>query len=146
MAEKTRTRIPIKQGFFTVPSSPDEPLKFLGTRCEDCGEYFFPKRTICAKCNSQNTVDVEISSRGTLYSYTFVHFPMFGSSVEEYKEGYGVGQVDLPEGPRLQMPLAGKQEDFRIGQTVQAELHTVRRDEAGNDVVTISFRPVEDKP
>jgi uncharacterized OB-fold protein len=81
-----------------------------------------------------------------LYSYTFVHFPMFGSSAEENKEGYGVGQVDLPEGPRLQMPLAGKQEDFRVGQTVQAELSTLRRDDAGNDVVTVRFRPVEEKP
>ena len=71
---------------------------------------------------------------------------MFGSSAEEHKEGYGVGQVDLPEGPRLQMPLAGKQEDFRVGLTVQAELNTLRRDDAGNDVVTVHFRPVEEKP
>ncbi len=146
MNEKTRPRVPIKQGFFTVPSSPDQPPKFLGTLCEDCGEHFFPKRTICAKCSSQNTVDVEMSSRGTLYSYTFVHFPMFGSSAEEYKKGYGVGQVDLPEGPRLQMPLAGKQEDFCIGQTVQAELNTLRQDDAGNDVMNVRFRPVEGKP
>ncbi len=121
------------------------PPRFLGTRCEDCGEYFFPKRTICAKCNSENTEGVEMGSRGTLYSYTFVHFPMFGSSAEEYKEGYGVGQVDLPEGPRLQMPLAGKQEDFCIGQTVQAELNTLSQDEAGNDLVSVHFRLVEEK-
>jgi len=146
MTEETRTRIPIKEDFFTVPSSPQVPPKFLGTRCKECDEYFFPRRAICAKCNSQNTVDVEMSSRGTLYSYTFVHIPMFGSSAEEHKEGYGVGQVDLPEGPRLQMPLAGKQADFRVGLTVQAELSTLRRDDAGNDVVTVHFRPVEEKP
>ena len=146
MTEKTRTRIPIKQGFFTVPSSPHEPPKFLGTRCEECDEYFCPRRAMCAKCNSQNTVDVEMGSRGMLYSYTFVHFPMFGSSAEEHKEGYGVGQVDLTEGPRLQMPLAGKQADFHVGQTVQAELNTLRRDDAGNDVVTVRFRPMGEMP
>ena len=145
MIEKTRPRIPIKKGFFTVPNRPDESPKFLGTRCQDCGEHFFPKRFICARCNSENTVDVEISSKGTLYSYTFVHMPMFGSSAEESKEGYGVGQIDLPEGPRLQMPLAGKQEDFCIGQTVQAELAILRRDDAGNDLVSVRFRPVEEK-
>ena len=143
MIKKTRTRIPIKQGFFTMPDSPDVPPKFLGTRCRDCGEYFFPKRFMCAKCNSENTVAVEMNSRGTLYSYTFVHMPMFGSSAEESKEGYGVGQIDLPEGPRLQMPLAGRQKDFCIGQTVQAELTILRQDNAGNDVVTVRFRPVE---
>jgi uncharacterized OB-fold protein len=145
MTEKTRPRIPIKEGFFTVPTSTDESPKFLGTRCRDCGECFFPKRTICAKCNSQKTVDVEMSSQGTLYSFTFVHFPMFGSSAEEYKEGYGVGQVDLPEGPRLQMPLAGRQEDFCIGQTVQSELTIMRQDDAGNDLVSVRFRPMEVK-
>ncbi len=143
MTDKERPRVPIKQGFFTVPSSVDEPPRFLGTRCKDCDEFFFPKRTICARCNSQNTVDVEMSSRGTLYSYTFVHFPMFGSSAEEFKDGYGVGQIDLPEGPRLQMPLAGRQEEFSIGQTVQAELNTLRQDDAGNDLVGVHFRPVE---
>jgi len=146
MTEKTSARIPIKQGFFTVPSSPHEPLKFLGTRCKECDEYFFPRRAICAKCYSQNTVDIEMGSRGVLYSYTFVHIPMFGSSAEEHKEGYGVGQVDLTEGPRLQMPLAGKQADFHVGQTVQAELNTLRRDDAGNDVVTVRFRPMGEMP
>ena len=145
MIEKTKRRIPIKQGYFTVPASPDEPPKFLGTRCQDCGEYFFPRRFICARCNSENTVGVEMNSTGILYSYTFVHMPMFGSSAEESKEGYGVGQVDLPEGPRLQMPLAGKQEDFCIGQTVKAELATLRWDNDGNELVSIRFRPVEEK-
>jgi len=87
-----------------------------------------------------------MSSRGTLYSYTFVHLPLFGSSGEELKEGYGVGQVDLPEGPRLQMPLVGKQEDFHIGQAVEAELFTLRQDDDGNDIVSVRFRPVEARP
>jgi len=71
---------------------------------------------------------------------------MFGSTDEEFKDGYGVGQVDLPEGPRLQMPLAGKQEDFFIGQTVQAELNTLRQDDDENDLVSVRFRPMEEKP
>jgi len=86
----------------------------LGTCCDDCGEYFYPRRTICGKCMSERTRGVELEARGTLYSYTFVHLPLFGSTNMEHAEGYAVGQIDLPEGPRVQSPLAGKQADFLV--------------------------------
>jgi uncharacterized OB-fold protein len=142
MTNTTRLRVPIKPGFFTVPDDPKEPPKFLATCCESCGEYFYPRRAICAQCLSEQTVDVELEGRGTLYSYTFVHIPLFGSTNIEHMEGYGVGQIDLPEGPRIQAPLAGKQAEFRIGQQLVAELDTLRED-GGRELVIVRFRPVE---
>lgn len=139
----TRPRVPIKPGFFTVPEDPSRPPTFLCTRCESCGEHFFPRREICAKCLSEKTAQIELNGRGTLYSYTFVHIPLFGSTNIEHVEGYGVGLVDLPEGPRLQMPLAGKQGEFTIGQPMQAELDKLREDDNGRDVMIVRFRPVE---
>jgi len=141
MAEQAKVRVPVKAGYFTVPDDPGQPPRLLGTRCEDCGEHFFPRRAVCARCLSRRTVDVELGPRGSLYSYTFVHFPLFGSTRVEHV-GYGVGQVDLPEGPRVQLPLAGKQEDYRVGMTLEAELEPLR-EENGRDVVIIRFRPVE---
>jgi uncharacterized OB-fold protein len=142
MSESTRPRVPIKPGYFTVPDKPSERPKFLATRCQRCGEHFFPQRAICAQCLSEETVDVELDGRGTLYSYTFVHIPLFGSTNIEHMEGYGVGQIDLEEGPRIQAPLAGKQAEFHIGQPVVAELDTLRED-GGRDVVIVRFRPIE---
>lgn len=142
MTQPTRLRVPIKAGYFTVPDDPNAAPKFLATRCDSCGEFFFPRRAICAKCLSEQTAEVELDGRGTLYSYTFVHIPLFGSTNIEHMEGYGVGQVDLPEGPRVQAPLAGKQADFRIGQQLVAELDTLRED-SGRDMVIVRFRPVE---
>jgi len=133
-------RVPVKAGYFTVPDDPAEPPRLLGSRCEDCGEHFFPRRAVCAKCLSERMADVLLGPRGTLYSYTFVHFPLFGSTRVEHI-GYGVGQVDLPEGPRVQLPLAGRQEDYRVGQPVEAELEPLR-EEGGQEVVIIRFRPV----
>jgi uncharacterized OB-fold protein len=141
MAEPTRRRVPVKPGYFTVPDDPREPPRLLGTRCEDCNEHFFPRRAVCAKCLSERTSDVLLGPRGTLYSYTFVHFPLFGSTRVEHV-GYGVGQVDLAEGPRVQLPLAGKQEDFRIGQTLEVEIEPLR-EEGDQEVVIVRFRPVE---
>jgi uncharacterized OB-fold protein len=91
---------------------------------------------------SDQTSDVEMDARGTLYSYTFVHLPLFGSTNLEHADGYGVGQIDLPEGPRVQSPLAGKQAEFRVGQTVQGELNVLREDGA-RDIVIVRFRPLE---
>ncbi|MBX3025472.1 OB-fold domain-containing protein [bacterium] len=141
MPETPRPRQPIKPGFFTVPDDPAQPPKLLGTRCEDCGEFFYPRRALCGKCMSRRTVEVELDARGTLYSYTFVHLPLFGSTNMEHADGYGVGQIDLPEGPRVQAPLAGKQPEFQVGQTVQGELD-VLRDDGGTDIMIIRFRPL----
>ena len=137
-----KRRVPVKAGYFTVPEDPAEPPRLLGSRCTACGEHFFPRRVICAKCMTEGTVDVALGPRGTLYSYTFVHFPLFGSMNMEHMDGYGVGQIDLPEGPRIQAPLAGKQAEFRVGQKVQGELNVLRED-GGRDIVIVRFRPVE---
>ncbi len=142
MSAAPRPRVPVKAGYFTVPDDPAVPPKLLGSRCPTCGEHYFPRRAVCARpqCLSERLEDVEMGPRGTLWSYTFVHFPLFGSSRIELI-GYGVGQVDLPEGPRVQLPLAGAQEEFRVGMAVEAELEPIREDD-GRDVVILRFRPV----
>ena len=137
-----RPRRPIKVGYYTVPENVNEPPRLMGTKCGDCGEYFFPQRKVCAKCLSENTAEALMGPGGTLYSYTFVHLPMFGASDLELSQGYGVGQVDLPEGPRVQFPLAGKQEDFKVGMPLVAELKAMRQD-GDQDVVILRFKPVE---
>ncbi len=139
---EARERIPARPGYFTVPDDPAAVPEVVVSRCTECGEYFFPKRLVCAKCLSRKTDETTVPARGTLYSYTFVHIPLFGSTKIEYQEGYGVGQIDLPEGPRLQLPLAGKQAEFAVGQAVVGELAAVREQD-GKDVVILRFRPVE---
>jgi uncharacterized OB-fold protein len=55
---------------------------------------------------------------------------------------YGVGQVDLPEGPRVQALLLGEPEEFAIGAEVVLDLETLRTDDEGNDLVIMRFSPV----
>ena len=142
MSDGRRARVPLKAGYFTVPEDPTVPPRLLGSRCTACGEHFFPRRAVCARaeCLSERLTDVEMGPRGTLYSYTFVHFPLFGSTRNEHI-GYGVGQVDLPEGPRVQLPLAGRQEDYRVGMELEAEIEPLRED-GEREVVIVRFRPV----
>ena len=100
MAAGQGGRVAIEPGFFTIPRERDEPPRLLGSRCRACGEHFFPRREICAKCLHHGTDEALLGPRGRLYTWTYVHFPLFGSKRADVG-GYGVGQVDLPEGSGL---------------------------------------------
>jgi len=134
-------RVPIEEGYFTIPDG-DEPPRLLGSRCVACDEHFFPRREVCAKCLHRQTDDVTLSPMGTLYTWTYLHVPLFGSQRAE--NGYGVGQIDLPEGPRVQSVLQGGPGDFAVGMEMQMELETLRQNEEGEDVVIFRFRPNAD--
>jgi uncharacterized OB-fold protein len=142
MSQARKPRVPIEPGFFTLPDDPAEPPRLLGSRCAACGEHFFPRRAVCARCLAEGTQDVLLSTRGTLYTFTYVYFPLFGSKRADHG-GYGVGQVDLPEGPRVQAVLSGAPGDFRIGMPMQLELEVLREDKEGREVVIHRFRPAE---
>ena len=68
--------------------------------------------------------------------------PLFGKKDADVA-GYGVAQVDLPEGPRVQSILSGGRDDFAIGMDVEIDLETLRQDSDGNDVVIYRFRPAD---
>jgi uncharacterized OB-fold protein len=135
-----RPRVPIEPGFFTIPSDPQDPPRLHGSRCRACAEVFFPRREVCAKCLHVGTDPVLLGPRGTLFTWTWVHFPLFGSKRAD-SGGYGVGQVDLPEGPRIQAVLSGGEQDFEIGMPMELELETLRENEQGQEVVIHRFKP-----
>jgi uncharacterized protein len=138
-------RIPIEPGFFTIPSDPGEAPRLLGSRCCRCQEVFFPRRAVCARCLHEELDAALLGPRGTLWTYTWCHVPLFGAPRAEVG-GYGVGQVDLPEGPRVQAVLSGARGDFRIGMEMELDLEVLRRDADGREVVIFRFRPCGDAP
>ncbi len=139
MSQSARERIPIEPGYFTIPDDRSETPRLLGSRCQSCAEHFFPRRPVCAKCCHRSTSDIELSPHGTLYTYTYIHVPLFNSK-RATDGGYGVGQIDLPEGPRIQSVLEGGPDDFQIGMPMDMELETLREDDQGREVVTFRFR------
>jgi uncharacterized OB-fold protein len=135
-------RVPIEDGFFTIPDDPTEPPRLLGSRCQACGEVFYPRRHVCARCLNEGTDDLELGPRGELYTWTYVHVPLFAK--RNAKVGaYGVGQIDLPEGPRVQAILVGGPDDFEIGMELELELEVLGPDKDDNDIVIYRFKPVE---
>jgi uncharacterized OB-fold protein len=142
VGEAGRERVPIEPGFFTVPEDPAAAPRLLGSRCRACGEHLFPRRVVCARCLAADTEDVELGPEGTLHTWTWVYYPLFNSR-RAGAGGYGVGQVDLPEGPRVQCVLSGERDAFRIGMPMRLELESLRENPEGQDVVIFRFAPAE---
>lgn len=129
--------LPLEERLFRVDG--DVPV-LLGSRCAACGESLFPRRRLCPICLGA-TDDMDLSQRGTLYSHTYVRVPFFGRRKID-SGGYGVGQVDLPGGTRIQTVLTGEPGSWRIGMPMRLDLDVVdQRD--GDDVVIFRFRPDE---
>ena len=79
---------------------------------------------------------------GTLHSWTFLHVPRMGNVSFGDTGGYGVGQVDLPEGVRIQAPLMGASDDWEIGDEMGLTLFPVGSDDEGRELVTFRFEAI----
>ena len=71
-----------------------EPLRLLGSRDPGTGQTYFPRRAYAADGSLRETEPVILSPRGTLYSWTALSPEMH------------YGQIDLPEGVRIQCEIA----------------------------------------
>ena len=53
---------------------PGEP-RLIGGKCPDCGNHVFPMQKDCPKCTSDQIEKVELSTKGTLWTWTIQGFP-----------------------------------------------------------------------
>ena len=92
-----KARVPVIDGLFREES--DGTARLLGGRCPTCGASFFPKQwSFCRNpsCNGTELTDVELSTRGALWSFTDNRYappPPYPAS--EPFEPYGVAAVEL---------------------------------------------------
>jgi uncharacterized OB-fold protein len=71
--------------------------RLVAQRCGVCGVLRHPPRPMCPQCNSLDIDIVELSGRGVVYSFSFVHYPQ--SPAFDYPVFAAL--VDLEEGVRL---------------------------------------------
>ena len=91
----SKTRKPALEGWFT---DGDEP-RLLGTQCQRCGTYFFPRQeSYCRNpdCSSTELVEVPLSRRGKLWSFTNnCYAPPPPYVAPEPFEPYAIAAVEL---------------------------------------------------
>jgi len=89
-------------------------------RCSGCGALRHPPRPMCDACGSQDYDSVAASGRGTVHTFTVIHYPQ----VPGYEYPIVAVLVDLEEGQRIASTLVGcKPEDCRIGLDVEVVIH-----------------------
>jgi uncharacterized OB-fold protein len=139
-----KTKLPAIQGWFTM--DPERP-RLLGTRCSACGSYFFPKETLRCRnphCQSDDLGEVELSPRGTIWSYTINHYPPPPPAVitGDFRP-YAVAAVELAEEHLVilgQVPR-GSEERLALGSSAELILDTLYEDE-GAEYLVWKWRPV----
>ena len=140
------TKAPLAEGIFTWPS--DDP-RLLGSRCANCGNHVFPVQEGCPKCMSDVNETVELSNRGTLWTWTVQGFPpksppYKGPTGDDFKP-YGVGYVELPGQVRIESRLTeADPEKLKIGMEMELVIETIGPDDEGNEFITYAFAPVDD--
>ncbi len=72
--------------------------KLLLKKCHGCGDHHYYPRTICPFCFSDDTVWVEASGKGTIYSY---------SVVRKAEVPHAMAYVTLEEGPTMMTNIIG---------------------------------------
>jgi uncharacterized OB-fold protein len=70
-------------------------------RCADCRVFRWPPQLTCANCQGEDHEWVELSGRGTLYTYIIVHQPVLA----QWRDSgpYNIIQVALEEAPEIRM-------------------------------------------
>jgi uncharacterized protein len=66
--------------------------KICAAKCPACGSVTVPPRSTCPKCFARITELVELSGKGTLVTYTVVHY---ASSVQAVEPPYAVGVIRM---------------------------------------------------
>jgi uncharacterized protein len=90
--------------------------RLVAQRCSDCGVVRHPPRPMCGHCHSLAFEVIDLSGRGTLYSYAILHHPR--SPAFDYPVRAAL--VDLEEGIRVLSELTEMPtDDIRIGMALE---------------------------
>jgi uncharacterized OB-fold protein len=134
-----KNRVPIREGLFTFSPSGIEPPHLIGSRCQKCGQAFFPRKNQCPKCSAREMEEVALSAKGKLYTYTVIYQPPPGYVG---KMPYAVGKVELPEGERILAPLVEVEPpQLRVGMEMELVIGKAFDDPERGEVLTYQFRP-----
>ena len=135
-----KKKIPVKEGLFTFPIPPDGKPQLIGCKCPSCQEILFPNRDICQNCQESGLEEINLSTKGKIYSFTIV---MQGTAAYRGEVPYAFGWVELPEGVRVETHFTGCEfEKLRIGMEVEMVVEKLY-DENETEIVCHKFRPVE---
>ena len=85
-------------------------------------------------------MEVKLSPRGKLYTYTIVRVPTPG-----FKVPYAFGYIDLPEGVRVVSQIQATEpleDNLKLGMDMELSIGQIRED-AGKPIIGYLFHPIK---
>ncbi|MHB8511669.1 MAG: Zn-ribbon domain-containing OB-fold protein [Actinomycetota bacterium] len=124
--------VPAVEGWFT-----QDPPALIGSRCDSCGTYFFPKELFFCKnpaCTSSELEEVSLSTHGKVWSYTINHYAPPEPSVTVAP--YGVAAVQLEKEQMIVLgQVSGDLSKLKVGANAQLVIETLCTDDEGEHLV-----------
>jgi uncharacterized protein len=109
--------------------------RLLVKRCQGCDGLFWYPRVICPECSSLRTEWLEVSGRGSIYSYTVNHR---GEGAYQGAPPFVLAYVELDEGPRMMTNIVESDgADLAVGLPVEVVFH-----DTGDGAALPRFRPL----
>jgi len=115
-------------------------LQLLGSRCDQCGQIYFPSRRNCPHCPDVPVKNIPLSVKGTLHSFVVASVAPPG-----YEMPHAQGYIDLYEdGPHIFSLLTdyGDGSGLRIGCEMGLKIVTRGTDEDNRVVMGYRFKPL----
>lgn len=119
----------------------------LGSRCQSCGEYYFPVASSCTRCCATELSEYALGNEGVLWSWTVQSFlpksPYNSGESAESFQPYGVGYIQLPCGLKVESRLTcADAQQLQIGMPMR--LVEVDYGGSGGQVLrTFAFAPTD---
>ncbi|MDO8614865.1 MAG: OB-fold domain-containing protein [Dehalococcoidia bacterium] len=133
----TPKRVPMRGAHLRLTEGEEPALE--GCRCPQCGDVFYPPRSICLNCYHEGLDSIALSRRGTLYTFTIARMSLPGALVTA---PYVIAQVKLPEGVIIPTVLTGiDPESVQIGLELELVVEKASVNAEGAEVMTFKFRP-----
>jgi len=90
----------------------------IGTKCENCGTYYYPPRLVCPPCRRKGTIsEYQFDGNGEIVTYTTIY-----SAPEGFNKAtpYVLAIVQLDEGPKLTAQIVCDPSEVKIGTRVRS--------------------------
>ena len=101
--------------------------RLTAQKCQKCGGLWAPPTAICENCLSPDLQWIDLSGKGTVWSYIIMHqlyYPGFADDIP-----YNVAVIRSDEGAKFVTNIVGvKNEDIKVGMPVEVTFEDVDED------------------
>jgi len=118
--------------------------RIVGIKCPKCGRVYAPPRQVCGRCFTKMDEFVEISNKGTLDSFTVVHFSFLDPETGQKRPvpyGYGRMKLDGADSEFLHFLEESDIAKLKIGMRVEA---VFEKNRSGSFKDIKYFKKIED--